>query len=191
MNDLMEQMAADAAEQTKDAATLEAMGLAAWELEQRIAGLEDQVKAEKKALREMLERTIPEAMHVHGVKEFGFDTPDGMFARLSNSIRVVGSLRYAPDIEEAVAYLEASGLVGAVKTVISVDFTEAEKEDAEAFADRLLQMSNRHMNIDRDLNPSTLRSFVTGKLKEDPTWDYEKVGMTAQPIAKITTTKRK
>lgn len=185
---LLGSLVADAAEvaASADTSTIEEVALDAWNITQRIEEFEAEVEAEKKNLRKITEKKLPALMNEQGIPEFGFETPDGKWTRMKIETRVVGSLNQAPDIEEAVAYLESSGLEGGVKTSVSVDFTESEKEEAKNFSKGLSSITNRAPNIARTLNAATLRSFVTNKLKEDPTWDYEKVGMFASPIIKIT-----
>lgn len=169
-----------------DTRTLQQLGEEAYELDLSITALEAEAKAKKKALNKLLEKAIPEAMTEQGLGEFGFATPDGGNARLSTFVKVVGSLRYAPDQEEAVTYLEASGFTGGVKTVVSVDFTEGEREAAETLTEAILHTSGREAMVARDLNAQTLMAFARKKLKDEPEWDYAKVGLTAMPMAKFT-----
>lgn len=184
-SDLAEEMAADAATMGENTTTLEALGLEALEVDAEIARLNEELDVKKKALRDLLERKIPEAMNIQGLPEFGFEAPTGGTARLKLDIKVVGTIANVEDMDDAVAYLEESGFTGGVKTTIAVDFTEAEKEAAMEMMDNL-STSGKHVNISRGINPATLRSFARRAIAADPAWDFERVGLTALTAAKFT-----
>ena len=175
----------DVAAMGQDTRGLQELGEEAWQLDQSIQALDAEVKAKKKALTELLEKKIPEAMTEQALGEFGFTTPDGGRARLETHVKVVGSLRYAPDQEAAVKFLEESGFTGGVKTVVSVDFTEGEREAAETLSESILHISGREPIVGRELNAQTLMAFARKKLKDEPEWDYSKVGITALPMARF------
>lgn len=187
MNDMFDAMEADAAAALAeyDGVGLRDLGTKALEIETEIETLELTLKALKKDLEKIMRYAIPQALSVAGIDEFGV-THDGGEARIKMEIKVVGTLRNAPDEDAAVAYLEASGLAGAVKSVIELDFTEGEREVAESLLPQLTELTGKYPNLSRSINPQTLMAFVRQKLKEDPTWDYEKVGISAFPQAKFT-----
>lgn len=179
--------AAEMEEAAKDDRSLVELGLAAWHLDQDIAATELALKSKKKLMMEMQEKIIPAKLTELGLPAFEFETPEGKVARIANSTRILGSLNYAEDQEAAVQYLEESGLKGGVKTIVSIDFVEDEREAAEEFAEGINRNSNaRQANITRQITPATLASFARSKLKDDPTWDFAKVGLTAYPFAKFT-----
>lgn len=185
MIDLTEEMEVDArrAIERYDGTKLPELGKAALELEAEIKQAEERAKELKKELEALTRYVIPNALTEAGVDEFGFDHEGGR-ARMKLDVKVVGSLSRAVDEEEAVRYLEANGFSGAVKSVVSLDFTEQERELAETVMERLLQWGEPHMA--RKIAPQTLMAFVRAKLKEDPSFDFEKVGMTAFTEAKFT-----
>ena len=82
-------------------------------------------------------------------------------------------------------FLEESGFTGGVKTVVSVDFTEGEREAAETLSESILHISGREPIVGRELNAQTLMAFARKKLKDEPEWDYSKVGITALPMARF------
>jgi len=171
----------------EDHSALQKLGTAAWALDAEIALLESDIAAKKKALRKLLERDLVESMGAAALAEFGFTTPSGSKARMCTETKVRGSLRYAPDQEEAVAFLESTGFKGGVKTNVSIDLTEEERSDLERMCDNINRATGKHTNVTRQVNPQTLMAYGREKLKYDPTWDYEKVGLTAITSVKFTT----
>jgi len=182
----MEQMADDAAPAEGTAAGLNDLGLLALEIEGRIKDLNDALSAEKKDLDKVMMRLIPEMMNELAIDEYGFDTPDGGRARLTLGTKVVGSLRNAPDEGAAVRYLEETAFEGGVKTVVSVDFTEAERDAASALMADVIELSGKHPTMGRSIAPSTLAAFGRTKLAEDSTWNFEMVGLKAFATSKFT-----
>lgn len=57
---------------------------------------------------------------------------------------------------------------------------------ADAILPQLEALTGKHPHLSRSINAQTLMAFVRQKLKEDPTFDYERVGITAYPQAKFT-----
>lgn len=183
----LKQMEADADErEPSDTAKLSELGTKAYILDHEISEMEGIVKEKKRELTRYLERLIPEAMAEQSLPEFGFETPFGTVARLAVAVKVVGSLRNAEDQDAAVAYLEASGFEGGVKTTLSLDYTEEEREEAYKLLNDLTTTTGKHPHIDRVIHPQTLAAFAREKIAEDPSWDYRRVGLTALTTAKFT-----
>lgn len=157
-------------------------------IEETIASIEDTLADEKKRLERIMRYAIPDKLAQVGVDEFGFEMPDGRRPRIKLEIKVLGSLNAAPDMEEAVEYLEAAGMKGTIKSVIEIDYTEDEREEAKEMLERIAA-EGRHPTMIRKLAPATLMSFVRNKLAEDPKFDFAKVGTLAFPRAKFTTRK--
>lgn len=187
MNDMIALMEADAeaAREQYAGVTLTALGNQALDLENMIEEREAQVKVLKKELEKIMRYAIPQSLAEIGIDEFGV-AHDGGEARIKMEIKVVGSLRNAPDEDEAVTYLEAQGLAGVVRSVIALDFTEDERDMADQLLPKLEELTGKHPHLSRSINAQTLMAFVRQKLKEDPTFDYEKVGITAYPQARFT-----
>lgn len=185
--DIFEEMEADAAAAREQFAdhTLTDLGTKALELELEIEALEAQAEGMRKDLDKIMRYAIPQAMAQVGIDEFGV-AHDGGEARIKMEMKVVGTLRNAPDEEAAVAYLEASGLPGVVKSIIELDFNENERDMADSLIPQLAALTGKSPQLMRSINAQTLMAFVRQKLKEDPTFDYEKVGITAFPKAKFT-----
>lgn len=184
---LLKRMEEDAALAAEEAggADLTELGKRALALEKQIKGYENDAKRLKKELERMMRYSIPDAFRVAGVSEFGF-VHEGGKARMSTGTKVVGSLTRADDKDAAIEYLEANGLKGAIKTKLAMQFDKDEEEEVEKTVKLLTQTSNRHVDVERGIHPQTLVAFVREKLKEDPTFDYEKVGCTAITEAKFT-----
>ena len=167
---------------------LKDLGKLALEVEAGIEAMESALSEEKKKLERIMRYAIPDRLAAVGVDEFGFELEDGRRPRIKLDIKVLGSLTAAPDVEAAVQYLEASGMKGSVKSVIEIDYTEDERELAEEMLERI-RAEGRYPVMVRKLAPDTLMSFVREKLKEDPKFDFAKVGTLAFPRAKFTNRK--
>jgi hypothetical protein len=185
--DMIDQMAADAeaAKQEFDGKTLRELGAQALELDIEIKELEAQAKAKRKTLDKLFKFAVPAALTAADIDEFSFKHEDGE-ARIKMEVKVVGTLRNAPDEDAAVEYLEASGLSGVVRSKIELDYAEDEREQAEDILEQLEAVTGKHPFISRSISPQTLMAFVRQKLAEDPTFDFEKVGCSAFPMAKFT-----
>jgi hypothetical protein len=157
-------------------------------IEDNIASMETALSEEKKRLERIMRYAIPDRLAEVGVDEFGFEMPDGRRPRIKLEIKVLGSLNAAPDMEAAVEYLEAAGMKGTIKSVIEIDYTEDEREEAKEMLERIVA-EGRHPTMLRKLSPQTLMAFVRNKLAEDPKFDFAKVGTLAFPRAKFTTRK--
>jgi hypothetical protein len=186
--DLNDIMAADAEERASaaDTTSLEELGRSALRLEFEMAQLEDALKAKKKALDTLMEQLIPQALSVAGISEFGFTTEDGGRARIESGTQVFASWSGVVDKERAVAYLEANGFAGGVVTEVKLAFTEDERELAESVSEDIAAAAGRAPAIVRTVNPSTLRAFISQRLKEDPAFDYALVGGTVVKRSKFT-----
>lgn len=167
---------------------LKELAILALDIEDNITVLETALSDEKKKLERIMRYAIPDRLAQVGVDEFGFEMPDGRRPRIKLEIKVLGSLNAAPDMEAAVEYLEAAGMKGTIKSVIEIDYTEDEREEAKEMLERIIS-EGRHPTMLRKLAPATLMSFVRNKLAEDPTFDFAKVGTLAFPRAKFTTRK--
>jgi len=165
---------------------LRELGKKAFLLDAAISELTADAAARKKALTTLLEKEIPEAMTEAGLGEFGFETPEGGNARMTAGVKVVGSLSKAPDQEAAIRYLEETGFEGVVKTALTVDLTEEERGKMEDMMSAIKGATNKYPHAERKLSPATLAAFGRQKIAEDPTWDFEKVGLTAIRAAKFT-----
>ena len=178
---------ADAAEVAENADTsrLTNLGLEALDIEAKIAYHEDVVKGAKKRLEEIMRHDVPKALAVAGVQGFIFDVPNGGKASIIKEMKVKGTLNNAPDQEEALKYLTESGLPGGPKTTLSIDFAEGEEELADILTLDVAAHGKEAVVV-RTINAQSLMAFARLKLEEDPSWDYEKVGLSAWPQAKFT-----
>ena len=183
INDMEEE--AEKAKKEFKGVDLTKLGEEAYFLEAKIAEAEAMQKAFAKQLEKIIRHSISQALAVAGVNEFGFDGPEGR-CRIALETKVVGTLANADDTEAAVAFLEESGLKGVIRKTISLDFPMEDAEEADTTAERIRAMTNRDLLVSQNIHPSTLAAFVRSKLREDPTWDYAKVGFTAFPQAKFT-----
>lgn len=181
----MEQDAALAQEEA-DGKDLTQLGQEALDLEALIASHELEAERLKKELQRLMRYSIPAALSVAGIPGYDFETPDGRTARIAKDTKVVGTLSNAQDKEAAIEYLEENGLRGAIKTRIDIEFDKDEDEQADRVYGLLRQNTNKPVDRDRTIHPQTLMAFVRNKLKEDPDFDFEKVGCVAITEAKFT-----
>jgi hypothetical protein len=188
--DLIDEMEAEASAAIAqyDGTNLTELGMLALGIEQSISELEATLKSKKKELEGVMKYAIPQALNAAGIPEFGFEHEGGK-ARIKNEIKVVGTLKNAADEDDAVGYLENAGLRGAIKSSVTMDFTEEERELAEQLMPALQELTGKHPFLARNIHPSTLAAFVRQKISEDPTFDFERVGFTAFPMAKFTVRK--
>lgn len=185
--DIFEMIEADAraAAELYDGVGLTELGTKALDLEELIADAEAKVKLLKKDLEQIMRYAIPQALTAAGIPEFGFEYNGGT-ARVSRDMKVVGSLRNAPDEEAAVSYLEHEGFIGGVKSTITIDFTEDERDRAEALVGEIEDLAGKYPHLSRSVHPQTLAAFARERLKDHPDFDLEKVGLQVIPQAKFT-----
>jgi hypothetical protein len=69
---------------------------------------------------------------------------------------------------------------------VKLAFTEDERELAESVSEDIAAAAGRAPAIVRTVNPSTLRAFISQRLKEDPAFDYALVGGTVVKRSKFT-----
>lgn len=179
----LDQMEADADAKTAEpnAALEEAVGLAL-EIEEKIYDLTARLKVHKKSLDQMMTITLPQLMQEAGVPEFG--TEGG--ARIKLGPSGYGSLGYAPDEEAAVAYLDSKGFTNALKSTVTVDFTESEREDADKLLETLREHFEKFGSLKRNIHAGTLKAFCLEQMAEDPTFDPSILGITIISQAKFT-----
>lgn len=180
--DEMEDAAGQEAARPVDTRRVEEEVIAALALEEEIAEHEGAISDLKKRLAQIMEQNLPAFMSEIGLTEIG--TSDG--SRVKLGPRVYATLNKAPDIEAAVAYLEEHGLKGGVLTEATVRFTQEEEEDFRAFLERARSITDKDVLINRGLNASTLRSWVTNHYLENPDFDPAIVGATVSTVAKFT-----
>lgn len=180
--DEMEDAAGQEAARPVDTRRVEEEVIAALALEEEIAEHEEAIKDLRKRLAQIMEQNLPAFMSEIGLTEIG--TSDG--SRVKLGPRVYATLNKAPDIEAAVAYLEEHGLKGGVLTEATVRFTQEEEEDFRAFLERARSITDKDVLINRGLNASTLRSWVTNHYLENPDFDPAIVGATVSTVAKFT-----
>lgn len=175
-DDLLEQMEEDASSAYADVRTRE-IAEEAHALAEAIDDLETQAAAKKRKLDDLMKRVLPDRMMADGLKSIDWVDDSGKEIRLMLEDKVVGSLSYAPDEDAAVAYLEAEGFAGAVKTVLQTDFTEEEKELAYQALEIVEADVGRKFSLKRTINPQTLMAFGRARIADNPDFDFEKVGL--------------
>lgn len=179
---MLDAKAAADGEPEQDRAEVEDAVQRGLDCEAEIERLEEALAAEKKKLTDILERELPEYMSK--IRSKGLDLENG--ARVVVTTQGRGSLNRAPDIEEAVGYLEKNGLKGGVTTDITVKFSADEAEKARACISGLSAPQDRAVEVKRGINAQTLKAWVLRRIQTDPEFDAEKVGIHVYRAAKFT-----
>lgn len=158
----------------------------AYKVTAEIEDLEAQVKARKKELETLMKGVLPRRMIADGIEAIDWKDDQGNEVRLMLENKVVGSLNYAPDEEAAIAYLEAEGFSGGVKTVLATEFTEEEREQAYQALEISERDIGRKFHLKRVVNPQTLMAFARARMHDNPSFDFERIGLRHWPQTKFT-----
>ena len=188
-DDMIDEMEDEAARAIADydGVELTELGLRALEAEEEIARLTASLKLAKKGLDKLMMYAIPAALHEAGIPEFGFETPDGRTPRMKLDTKIRGSIRYAKDLDAAVAYLEANGHEGVIKSTLQIDFTRDEIDEVgEGIAKSIEALTQKYPTITQDVHAQTLAAIGRSALTNDPTFDLGMIGLTAVPSTKFT-----
>jgi hypothetical protein len=151
-----------------------------------IEALEEKLATSQKALEGLMKGVLPRRMIADGITAIDWKDEDGNEIRLTLEDKVVGSLNYAEDEDAAVAYLEAEGFSGVTKTVLSTEFSEEEREKAYQTLEIVQRDIGRQFHIKRTVNPQTLMAFGRARIKENPQFDFKRVGLQYWPQTKFT-----
>lgn len=187
---LIEDMEADAkaaedrAADRLDNFNLPQIGSELYDLHRQVKEAEERIKELKRQIETIEVKVIPDRLAALGITYFGFTTPDGDEKKISVGVEVQGSLSRAPDIEAAIKLLEEGGLSGGVKTILSIDFTEDQRSEAEEWADRL-RSDTHDVHVERKLNAGTLKAFGRRMAEKNDGFDLEAVGLSSWRRAKI------
>lgn len=185
-DDLIKDMVSEDDGKKEDTASILDLAKEAVDLRLAIDTIEADAKIKKKRLTALLEQDIPLKMNEIG--SIGLDLMVGNHTvNLGLQYKVRGSINYAPDLEEAVAYLVKAGFDGSILTKASVDFTEGELDDKKVAALKKMFSTkfDKDIHLDRNINAQTLMAFVRTKL-DDTDFDPKVVGATVMREAKLT-----
>lgn len=187
-DELLDDMEADAAAALEeyDGEKIDTIAKKAHAVDAEIRDLEHQVAQKKRELKVLMEHVLPLRMNEIGIPEIGVKLDDGSSARIVLETKIVGSLSGAADQDKAVAYLEQEGFSAAVKTILSSEFSEDERDKAWQALKICEEDLGRTFSLKREINPQTLMAFGRRRLKENPAFDFELVGLRAWPQCKFT-----
>jgi len=146
----------------------------------QIARLEEQLDAEKKALRELSEVTVPKFMDSMDGK---WSLDDGRVVEIKTKVRA--SIRKDDEIApKAYAWLEENGHGALIKNTCLVEFSKDQWENAREL---FVELRKRGLNVKRDrmVHHSTLTSWVVGRLKDGKTLPFDLLGIHRGPETKI------
>lgn len=163
-------------------------------------GLETQIKHHEEAIKSLSERNnqiktkeLPEKMAALAMDEFTLSSG----AKVAIKDFVSGSLpkdEIDPDIrrpedpnprKDALDYLTEIGGGDLLKTVVSVDFGKSQHNEAlDLFA--TLKEQGHDAKCDSNVHPATLAAFAREKLREGEEIAFDKLGLYAGKVAKIT-----
>ena len=150
-------------------------------LKKRVNRLEEGAKAVKAELERLVRHEILDLFtEVGGAQN---RTVDGVKCEVGT--RVAGSLGKAPDEEAAVEHLRACGFLGAVETIVSLTFTEAERDKAKLIADTVSTFAGKEAAFERFVHHSTLAAFAAERLRDGKPVDLACLGLSSWREAKL------
>lgn len=153
--------------------------------EAQAAQIQEQLAAAQAQIAELSERQIPELMDQLGMAEFKL--------KGGATVAVVKSLSVTlpPATKEAAHdWLEANGHSGLIKRKVEVSFTREQQDRARSLATQL-KGEYDDVKMDRKVEPSTLKAFVAGLLKDGKPVPTDLINVHERRVAKIDLPKTK
>lgn len=167
--DLLQRISEAAAEQKK--------------AELRVARLEEELAQAKEELKDVAEHRLPALMDEAEIEDF--TTKDGIKIGVKEKIR--GSIP-AANRPQALKWLEDNGFENLIKREFKIQFNKDEESWARKFqADLAKRKKPLKVQVDRNVNPSTLQSFVKQRLEEGEEIPMKLFGVFRQRMSKIDT----
>lgn len=164
---ILDLMEADVAEQAMDLPSsdkLTDLGSLVQRLDEanrQLADLEDQVKAQKKVIKELSEQHIPDLF-----KEMGnlksLELEDGRKVSVAEDFAI--SIKKATQ-EEAFSWLRENGKEEIIKRKLGIQFDRGEGDEAQAAAELLLA-NNLSFSDTESVHPQTLKASMRGMIEE-------------------------
>lgn len=162
---------------------------AARALELEVEAAELALKGKKSELAKLKQRVLPKMLDLIGTNTFTFELEDGTEVGIAKEFKVSGTLsKAAKGVEDAIAYLQEEGLKDSVKTVLSMEFLTTEGDLADKAEADIKALGNGGREVVRvqTIAPATLASFGRQRKKQNPKFDFERVGLTAFTQVKFT-----
>jgi len=155
-----------------DLATLTNLALQQREAELAVEAAEAVLSRSQAVLKDISERTIPTLMKTLGLKEF--KTSGGLTISIKEQLRVSVPKHRT---EEAYSWVEENGGADLLKRAFHISFGRDEEPWAAKFERDLKQRKKPlHVVRSKKVEPSTLKSFLEGKLKVGVDVPLEKFG---------------
>lgn len=146
-------------------------------IEQEIVTLTEDLRAAKKALLEISEKALPEAMDDLDIE--AFTTKSGLRISVARALSV-GKLTN----QRALRWLDENGHAGMIKSDVVVPFSRGDSTDAEALCEQL-EAEGMNPKMAEHVHASTIKSFLAAQLRDGEAVDLELFGAYERPVAKI------
>jgi hypothetical protein len=154
-------------------------------IEKDLLELAAQTAKKDERLQKILRDLIPSAMKELGLNKF--ELTDGTKIGLETVTNASIKAEFKP---QAFAYLEEKGDEAIIKTNVHADFGKGEMEEAKRAVDALIA-AGFEASLDRNIHPSTLRSYVVEQLEAGANLPLDVFGVFQFDRAKITRPKTK
>lgn len=154
-------------------------------LEQIVNQLQADLDVASKALNAIKTKTLPELMTELGMESL---TRNGQVFETHDFVS--GSLPKDEDKrQKAIAWLEANGGAGLIKTNLSMAFGKDDREEAIRIY-KLLKSNGVEPQADTGVHSATLQAFARERLKNGETIDTETLGLYTGRVVKIKEAKK-
>jgi len=138
--------------------------------EQRIASLEDELKAEKKALLKLTDEDMPAMLAEIGISSFSLDDGSQVEVKQTYGASILVQNRPA-----AYEWLRENGYDDIIKNSVICQFGRGEDDQASAFA-AFAQQQGYVPEQKTEIHPQTLRAFVKERVEEGDAFPMELFG---------------
>lgn len=156
-------------------AEVSALGHALLSAEKSVTEAERKLKEAKEVARALREESLPSAMQELGLSAFSLDSGEKVSIKQDVFVSISQEKR-----EEALAWLEAHGFGGLIKSDVELHFGKAELKKMES-AVELLESGGFDPEVSRSVHPMTLKAFVREQL-EAGTADFPLELFGARPV---------
>ena len=150
------------------------------ELETKIKGKEEELKNDKKELREIAEVQLPDALKEVGLSEFSLVDGTKVSVTAFYSARIT-----AENKERAFDWLRENGHADLIKNTVSVSFGRAEDETANSLLTKL-DSEGFHPEQKEGVEPMTLKGFVREQVEKGNDLPFDTLNIYVGQKTKIT-----
>lgn len=153
--------------------------------EAQVAEIQEQLTAAQGRVAELSERQIPELMDSLGMERFTLKGGATVLVKKTLSVTLPAETK-----ERAHDWLEANGHSGLIKRKVEVAFTREQQSRAVSLATQL-KSEYDDVRMERKVEPSTLKAFVAGLMKDGKPVPTDLINVFERRVATIETPKKK